>query len=102
MLEVKDLEEAKQIKDCRHFLEKLSKDLQDRYGLTEFEGIRMYGLSFKKGDLAIMVGFEYLSDKLMVAIKQKGYKVGFTEKDVVGNLSIPQVYNLLDKRLGKC
>jgi hypothetical protein len=35
----------------------------------------------------------------MVAIIQNGYTLGFTEKDIVGNLSLQQVYNLLDRKL---
>jgi len=99
MLEVKELKDKM---DCQTYLETLSKELQEKYNLSPVNDIRMYSIYLTNGNLDVMVGFEYLSDKFMVAIKQNGYTLGFTEKDILGNLSLQQVYNLLDKRLGKC
>ena len=96
MLEVKELKDKM---DCQTYLETLSKELQEKYNLRQANDIRMYTICLTNGNLDVMVGFEYLSDKFMVAIKQNGYTLGFTEKDIVGNLSLQQVYNLLDRKL---
>jgi len=96
MLEIKELKDKM---DCQTYLETLSKELQEKYNLSPVNDIRMYSIYLTNGNLDVMVGFEYLSDKFMVAIKQNGYTLGFTEKDILGNLSLQQVYNLLDRKL---
>jgi len=84
---------------CDIFLNNLSKELQNKYNLKQVGDITMYGISLTNGKLDIQVAFQYLSDKFTMGIKPNGYNVGFTEKDIITNLTLAKVFEILDRKL---
>jgi len=95
---IKQLYKLEEQKNANDFYTLLNNTLRNRYGLKEHIKDSLY---FSINDLSIIVGNDYLRNlKFNVGIKKDGYKIGFTDKDIICNLSLSDMFKFLDKRLG--
>ena len=95
---IKQLYKLEGQNNANDFYALLYNTLCNRYGLKEYS---KDSFNFIKNDLAVIIGNEYLRNlKFNIGIKKDGYKTGFTDKDIICNLSLSDLFKYLDKRLG--